>query len=458
MSDKPYFDRIDLHPKAAEAVNADGIALLGATEVQPLKPQIRPVFETRREPAQSLTDADLVGEPLVAMTDWTGQTLARYFVDSGTEFWLRGGGYVQLRRLVDKVLKTRPFSNGLSRAFIEDEIFKWWRARVRGTVEGTLCADLLDAGERSVIGHSILVPLAGLEIERPFLFGDIRVTPLDAKMFNRLAAQMTTKFPDQAKIAEDYATKMRQKMGHLAAVNVSVTGEPNFAQQQAREVAFDMASMFRFMSPAGLSWNVTFNCFPQGSDHIPCTTEIMLKGEDITSISTGSLHPGQFNWKASSSEIDQLMKAGFQNCAVFFQKKTALTGFQQRVKRAIASYSQGIASYEVSNRLIYAISTAEHLLLRDSSEPIQANVGDRMAFVTAGDARERQAVAANFKKAYAMRSKQIHHLVDVDVDDEEVLEKFFRNMWILLLQAVKLMPRIKEHAEFIDEIDQVKFA
>lgn len=449
------FDRDGLHPSAAKAVDTAGEALLSARVVRPLQPQAPVAFQSRREPVDTLTDADLVGEPFLALADWAGNTVARYFVHEGNENALRDGGYRQLRRLVEKVVRTKPFSRGLSPSFLEEEIFKWWRETIRDGSERSLSSHLLDAADGAVSRHRILVPLSAIEIEHAFMLGDVLVTPVDATMFERMATKMATKFPENTEQIRDATNQMRRDLGHLAAVGVEVVGEPAFARETAREVAFEMASVLRFMSPAAVSWNVTFSCFPHGSDHMPSTTEIMLEGDEVSRVTTGVLHSGFFNWKVPFVEIDHLMKQGFQNCAVFFEK-TELTGFQQRVKKAIAAYSQGVASYDVANRLIYAMSAAEHLLLRDTNEPIQAGVGDRMAFITAGTVEERQAVVANFKKAYALRSKQVHHLAGVD--DEKVLVTFFSNMWVLLLQAIKSMPQFKEHSDFLDAIDRMKFA
>lgn len=55
-----------------------------------------------------------------------------------------------------------------------------------------------------------------------------------------------------------------------------------------------------------------------------------------------------------------------------------------------------------------------------------------------------------------MRSKQVHHLAGVE--DEEVLATFFKNMWVLLFQAINSMPRYKEHSDFLDALDRIKFA
>ncbi|MET1111140.1 MAG: hypothetical protein ABWX67_06395 [Allosphingosinicella sp.] len=452
--EKPLFDRQALHAGAAKAIDTDGQALLAMRVTRPVEVASAPAFESRRESVETITEADLIGEPLLAWSDLAGKVVARYFVQNGHEVALRDDGFRQLRRLVEKILGTRPFSQGVSENFVEEEVFKWWRATLRGETEGPLSAHLLDITASSVRPHRLLVPLSSIEIERAFILGDALVTPIDSAMFERMGAKAAAKFPDSADQIREACKRMRHELGHLTAVGVEIIGELEFARDKAREVAFDMASVLRFMSPAAVSWNITFGCFPHGCDLAPSTTVIEMTDGEISTVSTGMLHSGFFNWKVPFAELDELMKQGFRNCAAFFEK-APLSEFKQRVKKAIDAYSQGVASYDTANRLIYAMSAAEHLLLRDASEPIQTGVGERMAFLIATEAEDRRATVGNFKKAYALRSKQVHHLGGVD--DEEVLATFFRNMWVMLFQAMQAMPRFEKHSDFLDAIDRVKF-
>src|SRR5215213_6649159 len=103
-----------------------------------------------------------------------------------------------------------------------------------------------------------------------------------------------------------------------------------------------------------------------------------------------------------------------------------------------------------------AMSAAEHLLLRDASEPVQGNVADRMAFLIGSGRTERQKIVSSFKRSYQLRSKYVHHLNDVE--DEEALEDFFVFMWRMLFSAVAGMHRFGDHSTFLDEIDKVKFS
>ncbi|MEN3952309.1 hypothetical protein [Iodidimonas sp. SYSU 1G8] len=447
------FDRSLLHAGAAAALDRDGTNLLSARQVGNVTSTMSP-FPSRRRPAATITEADLVGEPMMAWTDLSGRTVGRYFVQDGRLVALREEGYMQLRRLTEKVLRTKPFASKISSTFIEEETFRWWRSTLRGQTDTPLSGHLLEVAEAAVARHSILIPLANIEIESPFQLGDVLVTPMHGLPFERFGDAAIQNCPSRANAMLAARAELRRNYGHLTGVQINVVGDLDYARERARDIGFDMADVLRLMSPAGATWNIVFPCLPHGCEYMPSTTVIEMRSGELGTISTGLLNIGIFQWKLTIAELDELMKAGFHRCAAFFSGRD-LTGFERRVKTAVSAYSRGIASHDQRDRLVYAMSAAEHLLLRDSNEPIQASVGDRIAFLIAKDVDERQHIVANFRKAYSARSRQVHHLATVD--DEETFSTFFHNMWLTMLTVITTMHRYKEQVDFLADLDRMKY-
>lgn len=71
-----------------------------------------------------------------------------------------------------------------------------------------------------------------------------------------------------------------------------------------------------------------------------------------------------------------------------------------------------------------------------------------------GPATER--VVVDFKKAYGLRSRQVHHLASVE--DEETLSALFHDIWIMMLTAISNMHRFREQADFVAALDRMKYA
>ncbi len=160
--DEVLFDRSALHTGAAAALDRDGTDLLAAKQVGDIT-NSEPPFPSRRQVAKTITDADLISEPMMAWSDLAGRTVGRYFVQDGWLVALRDEGYMRLRRLAEKVLRTKPFSHGLSSTFVEEETFRWWRATLRGQTDMLLSAHLLEAADAVLARHSLIIPLVNIE-------------------------------------------------------------------------------------------------------------------------------------------------------------------------------------------------------------------------------------------------------------------------------------------------------
>jgi hypothetical protein len=94
--------------------------------------------------------------------------------------------------------------------------------------------------------------------------------------------------------------------------------------------------------------------------------------------------------------------------------------------------------------------------LKDAGEPIQQNVGERIAFLIDENPQNRKHIVSNFKKAYQLRSSYVHHLNSVN--DEQTLQDFYRNTFLLLYVVIADMKSHTNHAEFLDYIDNKKFS
>lgn len=446
-----------LHPKAKEALDSAGEALLRTLAARPLQQtEAADPFPTRKHVGPTITDADMIGEPLMSWSDPTGRIVGRWFVENGEELSLTGDAYVGLRRIADRILRTKPFSEGLGIEFVEQEVFVWCRDRFRNQTQENLTDRLVKRAAEEVRDHHLLVPLSSLEVERPFKLGNVRVTFLSPKMFDDALELAKSRLPPEAhSLIGERMAEFKRELGGSAAVEIRLRGEKHYVEERAHSVATEMAAALRFLSPAAVSHALAFPCFPLGSEHSPTRTIISVETDGGIAISSGIIHGGMFNYRMRFADLDERMRAGMNQLAIFFGDKQ-LNDHQERVRGALFSYSRGIASFDRNDRLIYAMTALEHLLLRDAQEPIQASVGDRMAFMIGPDAAARKLIVSNFRKAYQLRSRYVHHLASVE--NEEIMQAFFVNAFQVIFVAIANMNRFENHNEFLNRLDDAKYA
>lgn len=144
---------------------------------------------------------------------------------------------------------------------------------------------------------------------------------MDKQMLTDMGKKAKENNPEQAEIIDKRINEFVRELGHLTGVFVKVFGEAEFTKKHAERRAFQVAEMFRFMSPAAVSWNVAFPCFPHGCHHQRTTTVITIADDVITNLSQGLLDYGMFSRRLTFAELDRDMKAGFSNFSVFLDNK-----------------------------------------------------------------------------------------------------------------------------------------
>lgn len=110
-------------------------------------------------------------------------------------------------------------------------------------------------------------------------------------------------------------------------------------------------------------------------------------------------------------------------------RKEKATQFQTDVVEALMLYSRSSTSKTTSDKLVYILTAIESLFLRNKSEHIQTNIGERMGFFAGATAKERIAIKDNVIEIYEIRSNFLHHGATVSTDDFDKLRVFMVNSW-----------------------------
>jgi hypothetical protein len=130
--------------------------------------------------------------------------------------------------------------------------------------------------------------------------------------------------------------------------------------------------------------------------------------------------------------------------------------FQEALLDAILLCSRSTREKDLAGRLVYMLVAMESILLRNDTEPIQQNVGERMAFLIANNVEKRRAVIRNLKAAYSLRSRFVHH--GHTIDELDAVRSFMLDAWIFFLELAKSSRRFDTKEQFIDHLEALKLA
>lgn len=444
------FDREELHPEAAAALDRDGHNVMGLFERQaPYQPPVDP-FPTRRK----LEKLHVLSRgPVAARVDYAGRTTGWSFVEAGSDHILTGEGYRVLRLLVERVRKKRPFDRGFSHRFLEEAIATWCAAEHGGGASVTPSTYLLERCSEAFAEHVYVVPLTYVEVATDFALAGIRLITVPPAWFERAAEDARARHPEKADAGKENE-RLAREFGNVAGVEVRVMGERRYARDRAITMAGEAAAVLRFMSPAAISSTVSSPVQPFGAAHLPQSVLLRVSDERLVGYECEWHHAGLAMWKLEARDIDRLARGPLANLARFFDG-AALNDYGEHVRPAFFGFCRAIGRHDPVERLVSTITALERLLLRDGSEPLQHMVGERLAFLTTPVMAKRRQTVADYKAAYALRSRAVHHLGSIE--NEDVADALFRHAFLAFHQAIRGMSIFTTHAAFLDTIDFVKF-
>jgi len=445
-----------LHPEGAIAVDGYGQQLLDFVGPIILE-KFEDSFPSERHIAAALTKDDIVGELEFNQVDIAGRITRRVFLHNSTTHALQEDGCKKARDIAEKLLRMSKRLRAVAGPpFLEKQAFYWARDTYRGTTSSSLSSHLERSLSEAVKQQTIWFPLAGLEVETGFKLGPVHIKPVTADFFDQRIKLYAQRNPQKAADIEQSFNEMRREIQGTAAVVVTMEAEPAHAEAKGLELADAAAAILRIFSSASLTPWHSCACAVRGSEHLPRFTAIRASEDlEVFNWQDGIRDQGRYVWwRMSSIEAEAHFNAGLASAGELIADD-GLDDFAHRLRSSCLTYARGLATADLNDRIVQTLSALEALLLKDSSESIQQNLGERMAFLIAKEPEKRLEVVRILKDAYRMRSQYVHHLVPTA--DAQALEEFVFAAHMTFRTALRNLGKVSSQRSFVEALDRMKF-
>jgi hypothetical protein len=443
------------HPQLLNSIEEKAAALKNL--LQPITlAENRQLFANDVAVSATITDKDLADSPVIRGCDVSGRGVIVFiFLENRVCYGLIGDDCDKIKNLADEILKAKWAKSCISREFIESEIIKFLRYDYFNSKKESIAEWIIKESARSVRKYVCWCPVAYLIVESEFKVGPVTVAPMTKAFLDKMLEDHARHVKqDDIEEFEMYKVKMRKELQGYAAVVYEIEAERGRANELCLSIAADVVGMLRFFSPA--AWNYWLLCPNSllGSELVPRSTTILQSGDSNFGV-IRKAYPDVLYWNLSSKTVSKMELEGLRQAGRLVIENE-VNEFQRRVRTSILTFSKGTTIAEISDRLVYTISSLECLLLRDENESIQQNIGERMAFLIAKEPSARMRVVANLKEAYRMRSKYIHH--QVTSLEEDRLSEFYVNARVLFQIVLNNADRFETTSDFISSIEKLKFS
>ena len=435
-----------LHPDAKTRFNNLARALLDlVTTFRDSARSAGSGFSPKTFAQHRLTDADIAGDIQCRYEDRDGkQTGIAVAEAGGLRTGLIDSGYEKLEALAAAMARTQPFKSTASQAFLTDQLFDWVIRKRRGH-DSAECVDVvLDALGKAVVEHRLLFPVSDLYVQSPLTLGSVRVSTFPESIFEDLESRRSEQ-------CAQLAQSLRGDFQGVAVVEATVVAEPIRAQELACQQVDLAIGVLRFFTPSG----VTSRLARWG--HAPLRTDrVFITDPSGKFLSTsGAVLDRPIAMVLSDELRGILLDVGLSEvCDIL--ARDSLTDFEKVLLSGMVTFGRAALSSDLREKMIWYCAGLESLLVRDSSEPILQNLGDRLALFTYDKVETRSAVVRDIKAAYALRSRFLHH--GVQIADGDVVQRFARHGLSFFSRTAKAGSAFDSKHKFLDHIDRLKLS
>jgi hypothetical protein len=408
-------------------------------------------FASERPVSAIITPEKMLETPILRGSDSNGHPVIAFVSVGNDVFGLDADVFGQLQPLAEKILEVHWAKRALSRNFIEQTAIDWLRTSFRGNEGLSLSSALSLASRNGVRKRDFWAPIACLEVEEKFSFGPAEIAPMTRAMFDQLEANALRPTPKQRDDIVTMFNSLRSKMQGLAAVVAHIEGDQAYASAEGKAIAENVVGLLRFFSPvARLPWQVCSTAL-LGTENLPHSQTLLL-GEDDFLFSDGSVFQ-PFVWRLSKQNLSALWGVGLKQAADLVLPD-GLSEFQSSVRASLLLYSTSTTFGYVGDRLIYALSALEGVLLKHSMEPTEFCVEERMSLLLANDKSGREQIAQNVREAYRYRKR--HGASVLSPREQHSLAMFIHNSYIALCTALENSQAFPTKSDFIDAVERRK--
>lgn len=445
--------RLTLHPDAASHFNADAAELVGL--VVPYEPaELSPALEPDFHVAATITEKDIIGDVDLSKVDGLGREVSKFFRHEGRYYGLMQEPYQRMLRLVEKIQGARTLRACISKETVKDHLFEWISLRFRNQVSEPMVDFVLPRCEATMDEWEIWVPVSWLVLPADLPLGKVVFKTVHRETFDEWERQLSaTRTPEPAEVT--YYERQRRRLQGFAAGVLVMVGDPKRAEEMAIEETERGVALLRFFSPASLIPEARCYCRLAGQASSPTATVLRLRRGTVEQWSERPRPAGQRSWIIAPLELADFKRLALDRLhrLLATEKPTPL---ESDVLESFLLFSRVSIAEELADKLVFLLAALEGLFLKDSGEPVQQNLAERMALAVGQNLEHRKRIIAHVKAAYGLRSNFLHHAQRIE--DLGVMTEFMLDGWLALQAALGAADTFQTRKQFLDRVDDAKLS
>jgi len=446
---------LEIHPKAAENLNQKAAQILAfVRDIEPSDVQF-PSFDPEIHPAIQVDGSSAFSS--IYRASGINDDTVRLYLNPELSIGILEDGCLEIRKIVENLFKIEAINRKVSIKTLDTVLCTWIREKFNDPGFFNYLDFLNNHLENLIDEYEIIIPIEFLHIEKSFTLGNVIFRPFSKGLIDGLESRTMAQAQDsqQRDLAKMFFDqKIRGFQGH-AITAISLQAEPERAYEIAIEETNVALAMLRIFSPDTQEPLSYYPCAIWGSANISRGYLMALKQGNFNQMHITTLDRRPMPGYLDSQTIDDLYSTGLEILDSLLQTSKRNL-FQDKLLDALILYSRSAVSKDIADKLVYILVSLESIFLKNSSEPIQQNLGERIAFLIGDSLESRKRIIKVVRDAYNLRSRFIHH--GGSINDLETMREFMRYAWRAVVSLIRLSNSILTIDSLLDRLDDRKLS
>lgn len=443
---------VEFHIKAKESFAAHAEEIKQEVKAYALVNPRNSSFEIH--PSDVINASDIIGIPQITdrEVDGTGTETGRFWMSGGHRVGWKGNSFQKIKQLAQRMNDSKELRDLVSESFVLDQVFFWLCESLDGKCSLSLGDYVETRCNEAITDHEIYIPLWRTYSTSDFEIGTVRFKSITKEFLNGWFLRELPKDEETRARINQLEKDTRIKFQATLAACVLVRGEKKKADQIALQRAIDASALLRFLCLS--NWTSKVKCFtqPWGMENTQRWHGFHLENGQIKSLSSNGIAEGSTEW--AIDEAVGLFPGLIEILSDLANSQKS--PFRKSLLDSFYIYSRNSITTNPSDKLVFILVALESLLVRDSSEPIQGNLAERIAFLVGTTLDERKRIVSTVRKIYGMRSKFVHH--GQGLSDSDIFNEFLGIAWSCLFALLKRRDEFNECGDLIAKLDELKLS
>jgi hypothetical protein len=448
---------LDIHPNATENFNKKADHIL--TFIRDIEPSNvhSPSFEPETHSAIQIDGSMLLNTPTYSVKKDVTNYIIRLYLNSELSIGILEDCCLKLRKLIEDLYKIKDIKCKVSIKTLDTILCTWITAKFHDPSYCEFCEFLKIYVEKIIGDYEIVIPINFLHIEKSFALGKVNFRLFSKKSIDELLECAVTQAQDSPQkdlVRKLFDLKIRQFQGYAVAT-ILLQAEPARAYEIAIEETNTALSMLRIFSSSTREPLSYYPAAVWGSSNISSGYLIALKEGNLNQMLSKTLDRRPMSEYLNNQAIDDLYLAGLS----ILDKLLGLSKrsqFQEKLLEALILYSRSAISKDLADKLVYILVALESIFLRNSSEPIQQNLGERIAFLIGDSLEKRKRIIKVTRDTYTLRSGFVHH--GRSIDNLETMKEFMEYAWQAIVSLIHQSNSVSTVNALLDMLDDRKLS